>query len=336
MITLNEMNLEDMRRAERDGYLCAECQGRLSVAWKENWILRCVNDINHHGITRHDIKYENKIKEHLSMESTALTTMPEAKMIERVNMARFPQELTVPEKKLLAQVAITYGFDPLMGEVTIYQGKPFVSIDGRYRKAQETGMLDGVESRPASKQDRADWNIPEGDYFFRADVWLKGSSRPCVGWGRVFMAETQGGKGFKPVEKNPQRMAEKRAEAQALRKAFHINLPSYEDIGSLDYEPEPIKVVEVKSEEKRSTFEANEQPPEAKEAPLTEAKGASIQVVYKRDPASLKSLPEAIRACYEDYGKQPKDVLAIMGVKTQIQISDSPADVYRKVAEKGA
>ena len=169
------------------------------------------------------------------METTALMKMDEKAMIERISMAKFPQDLTVPEKKMLAQVAISYGFDPLMGEVMVYQGRPFVSIDGRYRMAQETNKLDGVESRPATKEEKETWQIPEGDYFFRAEVRVKGASNPFVGWGRVRKQETTGGKGFKPVETNPQRMAEKRAEVQALRKAFHIPLPSAEDIVSDEY-----------------------------------------------------------------------------------------------------
>uniref|UniRef100_A0A6M3KKN9 Putative DNA recombination protein n=1 Tax=viral metagenome TaxID=1070528 RepID=A0A6M3KKN9_9ZZZZ len=259
MITEDELSLEDMKQAEANGYLCAKCQHPLTVAWGGGhgiigWILRC-QDITHTGMTRHDIKYEKQKKEFFSMESTALTKMDEKQMIERVNMARFPQDLTVPEKKLLAQVAITYGFDPLMGEVTIYQGRPFVSIDGRYRKAQETGLLDGVETRPATKEERTDWQIPDGDFFYRSEVYVKGSSRPFVAWGRVYHAETTGGKGFKPVEKNPQRMAEKRAEAQALRKAFHIPLPSFEDIGSPEYDIETTaRVVDV------TTGEVTEKP----------------------------------------------------------------------------
>ncbi len=240
------MSLADMQKAERDGYLCAVCQGRLTVAHGgyfgiNSYILRCGNDINHTGITRHDKKYEEKIRRSLSMDSTSLTKLDEKTMLQRVEMARFPQELTLQDKKLLSQVAITYGFDPLMGEVTIYQGKPYVSIDGRYRKAQETGNLDGVETRPANKQERADWEIPNGDYFFRSEVWVKGSLRPIVAWGRVFGAETtinKPGDAYKPVVKNPQRMAEKRAEAQALRKGFHIPLPSIEDIESPDYDTE--------------------------------------------------------------------------------------------------
>ena len=239
----SEISYHDMQEAVKKGYLCAKCGSILTIAWGgDGYILRCGKDINHAGITRHDKKYEKEIKEVYSMDSTALTKMTETQMVERVEMARFPQEMTKQDKILLAQVAITYGLDPLMGEVTLYQGRPFVSIDGRYRKAQETEQLDGVETRPANKQERADWQIPEGDFFYRSEVYVKGSSRPFVAWGRVFHAETVGGKGFKPVEKNPQRMAEKRAEAQALRKAFHIPLPSVEDIGSPDYDVESTAV----------------------------------------------------------------------------------------------
>jgi len=183
------------------------------------------------------------------MKGTELQAMTETQMMERVNLARFPQDLTIQDKRLLAQVAISYGFDPLMGEVSIYQGRPYVSIDGRYRKAQETGNLDGVLTKPATKQEKEDWQIPDSDFFCRAEVYCKEASHPFVGWGRVRLAETQGGKGFKPVETNPQRMAEKRAESQALRKAFHIPLPSVEDIGTEEVDETLKTSMVIKDEE---------------------------------------------------------------------------------------
>jgi len=243
-ISESEMLYAEMRKLVRDGHTCGQCGGRLDVAWRgKSYILRCGNDINHNTINRHDKEREEQIrqiKEIRGMDSKALQVMPEAMMLQRIDMARFPQELTVADKRLLAKVAITYGFDPLMKEVTIYQGNPYVSIDGRYRKAQETGRLDGVQTRPATKAEKVEWEIPDGDYFYRAEVFVKGASHPFVGWGRVFKSETVGGKGFKPVEKNPQRMAEKRAEAQGLRKAFHIPLPSTEDIGVEEEEARPL------------------------------------------------------------------------------------------------
>lgn len=166
------------------------------------------------------------------LNSHALVAMSEGDMAKRVDMAKWPQQLTATEKVLLVEVAISYGLDPLMGELVIYQGKPVVSIDGRYRKAHETGELAGVSSRPATQEERTAWEIPEGDYFFRAEVYKKDSTMPFVGWGRVRKEETappkSGAAGFRPLEVNPQRMAEKRAEAQALRKAFYLPLPSAE------------------------------------------------------------------------------------------------------------
>lgn len=175
--------------------------------------------------------------------SQKLATMSAQEMELRVDMAKFPRDLTPQEKALVIQVAVSYGLDPLMGELTVYQGRPFVTIDGRYRKAHESGDLDGVESRPATKQEREAWEIPEGDYFFRAEVRKKGCGYPFVGWGHVKaheltdMSKRNPGSLASPVvAENPQRMAEKRAEAQALRKAFYLPLPSAEASG----EEEPL------------------------------------------------------------------------------------------------
>ncbi len=249
MIAECDMPLADMRRTAQT-HRCGECGGALVVAWGgalgiNSYVLRCQNT-SHKTITSHDPAYDRAVriaKEVRGLDSTALMKMPENKMLERINFAKFPQDLTDKEKRTLANVAITYGFDPLMGEVSIFQGRPFVSIDGRYRKAQESGKLDGVETRPATKEERLDWGIPDGDFFFRAEVYVKGSSRPFVAWGRVYKSETEvnkPGDAYKPVVKNPQRIAEKRAEAQALRKGFHIPLPSVEDIGSPEAADLPV------------------------------------------------------------------------------------------------
>ena len=240
---ITEMTVEEMQKTAKT-HVCGVCSGSLSVAWLNGaYALRCRN-LEHNTIVsryhRRKTEYEKKME--AKVETTALMNMPKAEMITRIGLAKFPQDLTVADKNILAEVAITYGLDPLMGEVSIYQGRPFVSIDGRFRKAQDTQQLDGVETRPSTKEERASWDIPEGDYFFRSEVWRKGSSRPFVGWGRVRKGETTPGSTrqgdttsiYKPIQSNPQRMAEKRAEAQALRKAFHIPLPSIEDIGVRD------------------------------------------------------------------------------------------------------
>jgi len=50
-----------------------------------------------------------------------------------------------------------------------------------------------------------------------------------------------------------------------------------------------------------------------------------------RDPTSLKTVEAMMKACFEDFGLQPKQVLAELGVSKQTEITESPADCYRRV-----
>lgn len=329
MIAEADLTYEQMRDLEKT-HRCGICGGSLTTAWGgafgvKSYVLRCVKNISHTGITRHnrtEESYKNIIKKEFKLDSNSLMVMPESKMLQRIDMAKFPQELTPPEKKLLAQVAITYGFDPLMGEVTVYQSRPYVSIDGRYRKAQETGKLDGVNTRPATKQEREEWKIPEGDFFFCAEVFVKGAEHPFYGWGRVHQSETVGGKGFKPVEKNPQRMAEKRAEAQALRKAFHIPLPSVEDIGSPEDEP-------ARPEVKTIVAEVIDVPGNGHPIVISEENHLPT------DPTTIKTMGDFYQAVCHDFPvyKKIADILKDLGVSRQEDLTESPELLYLKIAE---
>lgn len=52
----------------------------------------------------------------------------------------------------------------------------------------------------------------------------------------------------------------------------------------------------------------------------------------KRDPESIKTINELNRACWEDYGLQPPEVLKELGYSSASQISETPSDCYRKIA----
>jgi len=174
------------------------------------------------------------------METTALMKLDMSTMLDRVDQTRFPKDLTLADRRLIAKVSIEYGLDPLFGELMIYQGRPYVTIDARRRKAQETDKLDGISARPATKAERQARQVADGDYLFVAEVWVKGSSHAFEGWGRITQKEIDAmiasakSHGMKedalPIVKDPAAMAEKRAEAQALRRAFHLPLPSFEEV----------------------------------------------------------------------------------------------------------
>jgi len=52
----------------------------------------------------------------------------------------------------------------------------------------------------------------------------------------------------------------------------------------------------------------------------------------KRDPDTIKTINELYKACNEDWGMQPKDVLKELGISSQNDIADTPANCYRQIA----
>jgi hypothetical protein len=188
---------------------------------------------------------KSRIPENLKTEvargmTMQLQKMSEQQALDRVSKARFSKDLTPIERTLLAQVAREYGLDPVMGELMIYQGNPYVTIWGRVRKAQETEQLDGMGGAPATEEERKARHAKEGDILYHYNAYKKGCTHPFEGWGRVTQeeidkniraAETNGhDPNSLPIVKDPDNIAEKRAKALALKNGFHLPIPSWEDV----------------------------------------------------------------------------------------------------------
>jgi len=79
-------------------------------------------------------------------------------------------------------------------------------------------------------------------------------------------------------------------------------------------------------------------PPPVAETPREElfpeeaAEPAETPPKPKRDPESIKNIAQLYSACFEDFKLQPKDVLKELGYKLQTDISETPAECYRKIA----
>jgi len=58
MITEFQMSVEEMKLHQSPAYYCAECGGRLLVAWIQGWVLRCGNDLNHTGYRKAPFRLE--------------------------------------------------------------------------------------------------------------------------------------------------------------------------------------------------------------------------------------------------------------------------------------
>jgi hypothetical protein len=102
-----------------------------------------------------------------------------------------------------------------LGEIMLYQGKPYITIDGRIRIAHNSGLLNGIDPHPAASMERTRYIVKDGEHLWKCLVFKKGAIRPFVGWGHVRLGDRN------PVSKtHPQEMAKKRAKYDALRLAF--------------------------------------------------------------------------------------------------------------------
>jgi len=114
-----------------------------------------------------------------------------------------------------------------LGEVILYQGKPYITLDGRIRLAHATGLLVGLEPRPATRMERENYGAEDGDQLWVCDCYRRGAGRAFKGWGFV------GKNDRNPVTKtHPREMAKKRARYDALRAAF----PAAEQVTDLHRE----------------------------------------------------------------------------------------------------
>lgn len=125
-----------------------------------------------------------------------------------------------PEQQgiFLAALGQHMGIRAELGDLMIYQGKPYITISGYRRIAHQTGLLAGIDPRPAGERDRRIYQVEAGDHLWTCLVYKKGSARSYLGWGHVQKGDRN------PVSKtHPQQMAKKRAIYDALRLAFPPN-----------------------------------------------------------------------------------------------------------------
>ena len=169
----------------------------------------------------------------------ATLTQALARVDEAENGGLWATKLNVAQKRLLAQATLAYGLDPLMQELTVFQGKPLVTIRGRRRKDAEAGHHPSIKFRFLTKDEKVE--LTEAGAFKDGDL-----AQYCVltteygntveGFGKVTLAEraeksTRSQDHLKRahpiVDDNPIEMCQKRAEDRARMMAYGpIPLPT--------------------------------------------------------------------------------------------------------------
>lgn len=135
-------------------------------------------------------------------------------------------KLTAEEQAgFLIALGTKIGVRAELGELMLYQGKPYVTLAGYRRIAHETGLLSGIEPRPATHMERVQYGAGDDEVLWSARVFKKGAGRAFLGWGVA-----GGARDRNPVSKQyPREMARKRAIYDGLRLAF----PPDEIIGEM-------------------------------------------------------------------------------------------------------
>lgn len=338
-ITEKMLSYEDMTKAIRDYRCCGQCGKLLTIAWGrslgyDGYVLRCP-DPNHDTMRAIAKKSSDRLEGEKifrrihTLKGMELDKLTEPQMLERVSMARFPQDLTKPQSLMIAKIAIEYGLDPLMGELLIYQGSLYVPLTARLRKAQETEKFDGINTRPATEEEKKGRGYGEGDYLFLAEVWRIGSSRPFQGWAgvkaqEIFKAEAQAKSHQKdpyslPITKDSAQHAEKRAIARALRMAFHLPLPSAEDIGGEENGGEPgsgvkggtsiidgevvSSTIDNKASKKGKPKDSIQEPEPEPENESPETEGQQAIEGFLGEPKTIQEFLEWVTSHGKDYNR---------------------------------
>lgn len=137
----------------------------------------------------------------------------------------FPKDCSPEQARTIARIAIAYGLDPLLEELIPYQGRPYLTFDGRIRIADQHEQYDGYDHGPVLGDELKALRPVGDEVVWKCAVYRKDRSRPTVAYGRA-----GGPQDRNPLSKNdPVTMAQKRAIHRALRAAFPVPIPEVDE-----------------------------------------------------------------------------------------------------------
>lgn len=152
--------------------------------------------------------------------------------------ARFGlQDATPQQLNIVYLLAKRWGLDPV-NELTLYEGRPFITLDGRLQLMRRHPDYRGYRTRPLNRQEKEDWGYEPDDLAVECTVLThhtgEVTARGCVRRAEVDSARKRAqdsGKRAAPVGIYAPEIAEKRAIARASRAAFGQDVPDEDEAG---------------------------------------------------------------------------------------------------------
>jgi len=227
--------------------VCAEHKTLLEVAWygaEKTWVLRCGHDHYPDVITRQPSLTEEykqgtladgPIADNIEKRQRRRTT-EQGKQSTAMTMGGVPatdlgtgELLPLEIVKALMDYAYKYKLDPARSHVVLMYSKPYITIDGYLYHARQSGVAYSLSSRPLTTTEIEQYKAGQTDHAWIAEVNLVEKGQKFTGLGIVTYEEMTAksprdtNKLRSPVvAAHPWQLAQKRAEWQALRRAFPI------------------------------------------------------------------------------------------------------------------
>jgi len=227
--------------------VCSEHKTPLEVAWvNKSWVLRCGADGGHFpdAVTR-QLSLSEELKAGVELPEPIRSNvikggrkrrMQQDKETKSFEYGLMPRAdlgtgvLVAPDQvELLVKYAEKGKLDPWLGHVVLMYGKPYITIDGYIYHARQSGAHYSLMSRPMSGNEHDAYRLGATDYGWLAEVHIIDTQETYSGVGIVTLKEIEEPSKHDPnvpahpvVANNPQLLCQKRAEWQALRRAFPI------------------------------------------------------------------------------------------------------------------
>lgn len=206
-------------------HVCPEHGKKLVVAWhagENSYVLRCGNGHFPEEVTRE----KSPIQEYKAGEREAHA--PGLDLMVKTDLGS-NKELSAHQIIQLLRYADRYGLDAYRGHVMIMYGKPYIGIDGYLWHAHQENIPYSLTGRPLNKDELELRGYKAEDIGYQSRIKRLDTLQEFEGLGVVTREEINAVLENKPSQKRypvvaekPGQMVQKRADWQALRRAFPI------------------------------------------------------------------------------------------------------------------
>lgn len=315
------------------------CGAELTLPWGGTWginshVIRCAADPSHDKVVpiksltqlwregepipsfiADNIERKLRRKTMEQNEVKALVAKQDADKLSTYLQPKFPKDLVNRQAALdFAKWCIAHQLEPIRDCIP-FHGNPFITIEWVDRQASNDEKFKGYSYKVFSQQDKESLDFDPKDIVIECQASFEGLDNPLVGLGVVTKIEREAtsgetdevtARGYRSpvVHLHPQKMAFKRARAEALKQRFHIPAPILEELPYTTVVEAEYTVKEAPKGDEKDVAEAAEKQGEEGEAgaetfssPKEEAKSQKIgaSVAELIDPVWLAESQRSLK-----------------------------------------